>query len=99
MLDAAIKAGGYPYCNGNADGAGFDLIFGGHMRQIHGEPQDVTAGEHEPTYLYRWFTAGKNGSAYGAAHMLEHQGQPEHVGNLNPLIDEETLIYLRQFGY
>jgi hypothetical protein len=93
MLTAAIEAGGYPHCNGDANGAGFDLIFGARMRTKWGEPADTTPEGTEPHYLYRWFTAGRNGSAFGAAHMMEYQGAPEYLGELTPQFDGETRIY------
>lgn len=90
-LDAALQAGGYPHYNGDSNGNGFDIVFGNRMRETHGEPVDCFDGNFQ--YVYRWFTAGRNGSAFGVNGMMQQQGTPEFIGDLVPELDKETEIY------
>jgi len=96
-LSAALAVNGYPHFNGE-NGIGFDLVFGGRMRQRWGDPVDTTPGESKPHYIYRWGTASRNGSAFGIEGMLREQGEPKYRGRIHPLYDVETLGYYSEFA-
>lgn len=90
----------YAVCGGYdvTKSEGFDTDFCGRLQQCG--TSDPWPEPEIPQYIYRWFTASKNGSAFGAG-IMESQGLPEkvRVGRIVGEFDEETERYYREFGF
>ncbi len=91
-LRAYIQSGGYADEN-----PGFDLAFGGRLAKI-ATPANTNSAGFGPTYIYRWMTASKNGSAFGDS-LLDSQPSPDGrvIEHVEARMDAETSAYYREF--
>ena len=93
MLPAYIACGGYADMN-----QGFDLDLGRRLREI-AQPANTNAAGFGPTYIYRWMTASKNGSAFGDD-LLKSQPAPngQKIQQVTTRLDAETAGYYAEFA-
>lgn len=89
------QVGGY----NSQQNCGFDINLGNRMSSVSKTVPTWDEGD-KCHYLYRWFTASKNGSAFGDR-IVESQDQKASPWSIdNPIVpgfDAETLGYYREF--
>lgn len=94
--DIYLASKGYPQDRTEA----FDFVLRDHLMAAGAKMGDCS--QTLPQYLYRWFTASRNGSGFGNEIMKEQEKNsvPQNLQtSVEIVLDEETQIFYQTMGY